>query len=215
MTSAPRSASCMPTPFGPRSELSMTRTPARSPPVTACWIAIETAYHVTAAAVTRAAPSPEDATAGDRAAAIDRDQGTGHELALAAREVHDGIRDVVRLPEPRQVHRLELRAPLGRQLVVAALVHHVAHGDRVAADVLVGMVDGHGSREGVEASLARDVCSETGARALGLPGGHVHDRSVTGREHVADGGAAEPRDAGQVHAQHPLPDRGVERSEER
>src|SRR5215831_7279201 len=120
----------MPTAPGPKRELSMMRTPASSAPVAsllamvarlARWVGAgesrslrpcrrpprTTAAHraADAAAAERRRGirrSAEDATAGDRTAAVDREEGAGDELALRARQVDDGVGDVLRLAEARQ-----------------------------------------------------------------------------------------------------------------
>src|SRR4029077_19187812 len=163
MTSAPRSASCMPTAPGPSSELSMMRTASSSPRVVSFVVIERSAYHVAAAAVTR---SSEDTTARDRAAAVHREQRAGDELALPTRQVDHRVGDVVRLPEPGEVHRLELGAALGRERRLPPLVHHVADRDRVAADALAAIVDRDRARERVQATLAGDVRRQARARAL-------------------------------------------------
>src|SRR5262245_2400545 len=165
MTSAPRSARCMPTPPGPRSALSMMRTPARRP-------AVESVVVIAAAVARRArarhtlrrlAASAQHPAARDRAAAVYREQGAGDELALAAGQVDDGVGHVVGIAQPGQVHRLELRTSLGGHARVAPLVDDVADGDRVAADRLLAVLDRDRPCEGVESALAGDVGREAGA----------------------------------------------------
>src|SRR5262249_60824050 len=107
-------------------------------------------------------------------------------------------------------HGPTLGAPGRRQARVAPLVDDVADGDRVAADRLPPVLDRDGPREGVEPALAGDVRRESRARALGLARRYVDDRAVTGAQHVRDGGTTEPRDGGEVHAQHPLPHGRIE-----
>src|SRR5262249_42325887 len=63
----------------------------------------------------------QDPAAGDRAAAVDREEHAGDELALAAREVDHRPRDVVGLAEACEVHPFQLGAALGRHAGVPAL----------------------------------------------------------------------------------------------
>src|SRR5262245_35654126 len=160
----------MPTPPGPRRALSMMRTPARRP-------AVESVVVIAAAVARRArarhtlgplTASAQHPAARDGAAAVDREQGAGDELALAAGQVDDGVGHVVGMAQAGQVHRLELRASLGGHAGVAPLVDDVADGDRVAADRLPAVLDCDRPREGVETALAGDVGGQAGARALRL-----------------------------------------------
>ena len=102
---------------------------------------------------------------------------TGDERRLRAREVHRGERDVVGLAEAREVHALVARRRARDDVGVATVVDHVPGADRVAADAVVGVVDGDRSGEGVDAALARDVRGEPGLPAR--PAGRdVDDRAV-------------------------------------
>src|SRR5439155_2250343 len=91
--------------------------------------------------------SAEREPAGNAAAAVELEVDAGHELRLAAREVHRGVRDISRDAEPGEVHARVPRAPLVGDAGIAPVVEHVAGADRVAADAVGRVVDRDRARQ--------------------------------------------------------------------
>src|SRR3954453_8791755 len=92
--------------------------------------------------------------AADAAPAVELKIDAREELGLATREVHRSERRVARVAQARQMHRLDLRAPLRRHVGVTSHVHDEARAQCVAPNVVLRVLDGEAPRERVECALA-------------------------------------------------------------